>query len=87
MDYEGEMKNSGVTFLGLLTILFIALKLCGVIAWSWWCVLSPLIAYWAILALAFCFGMLIGWIDRPRTPAEKLQYSLERMRQALKDRE
>ena len=26
----------------LLTILFIALKLCGVIAWSWLWVLSPL---------------------------------------------
>jgi len=33
-----------------LLILFIALKLCGVVAWSWWWVLSPL---WipAILAL------------------------------------
>lgn len=25
-----------------LTILFVALKLCGVIEWSWWWVLSPL---------------------------------------------
>ena len=27
--------------LDLLTIVFIVLKLCGVIAWSWWWVLAP----------------------------------------------
>ena len=31
----------GVGFVGLLQILFIALKLCGVINWSWWWVLAP----------------------------------------------
>jgi hypothetical protein len=41
------MKNQnttkgGIGFTGLLTILFIALKLLGVITWSWWWVLSPL---------------------------------------------
>lgn len=35
-------KTSGIGFTGLLTIVFIILKLCGVIAWSWWWVLSPL---------------------------------------------
>lgn len=28
--------------LGILVIVFITLKLCGVIAWSWWWVLSPI---------------------------------------------
>lgn len=32
-------------FCSLLTILFIGLKLCGVIAWSWWLVLAPLWGY------------------------------------------
>lgn len=32
----------GIGFPGALTILFIALKLCGVIEWSWLWVLSPL---------------------------------------------
>lgn len=37
-----EEKNSGgVGFLGLLTLLFIGLKLTGYIAWSWWWVLAP----------------------------------------------
>lgn len=39
------MKNSnngGIGFIGLLTIVFIVLKLCNVINWSWWWVLSPI---------------------------------------------
>lgn len=34
--------NSGVGFAGLLTIVFIVLKLLGKITWSWWWVLSPI---------------------------------------------
>lgn len=35
-------KYPSVGFSGLLTILFIALKLTGHITWSWWWVLSPM---------------------------------------------
>ena len=35
-------SKTGTGFLGLLTLLFIALKLTGVIAWSWLWVLAPL---------------------------------------------
>lgn len=31
----------GVGFTSLLTLVFITLKLCKVINWSWWWVLSP----------------------------------------------
>lgn len=34
--------SDGIGFTDLLTVAFIVLKLCGVIAWSWWWVLSPL---------------------------------------------
>lgn len=34
--------SKGIGFVGLLTILFITLKLTGVIDWSWWWVLSPI---------------------------------------------
>lgn len=46
---------------GLLGILFVALKLCGVIAWSWWLVTLPFTA-WIILffaAIAFVFLVAI----------------------------
>ena len=40
-----ENKNNircGISFLELLAIVFIALKLMGYIQWSWWLVLAPL---------------------------------------------
>lgn len=51
-----------IGFLGLLTLLFIALKLTGVIAWSWLWVLVPLwfgfAVFFLITALAFVIAML-----------------------------
>ena len=37
------MKNKSIGFLGLLSIVFITLRLCNVITWSWIWVLSPLV--------------------------------------------
>ena len=50
-----ESSSSGVSFMGLLTILFIALKLTNFIDWSWWWVLSPM---W-ITALIFVFAVIV----------------------------
>ena len=41
-------SSGGLGFTGTLTILFIGLKLCNVINWSWWWVLSPI---WISLSL------------------------------------
>lgn len=51
-------SSSGIGFVGLLTIVFIVLKLIGKITWSWWWVLSPL---WisAGLVLLILLGILI----------------------------
>lgn len=48
-------SSGGIGFFGLLTVLFIGLKLTGYIAWSWWWVLSPL---WLPVALAILFLLL-----------------------------
>ena len=48
---EDNVKNTqgGVGFVGLLTIVLIVLKLCGVIDWSWWIViLGPSLCSFAI---------------------------------------
>lgn len=37
-----ENTNRGIGFFGVLTLIFITLKLLGVITWSWWWVLAPL---------------------------------------------
>ncbi|UUZ75424.1 hypothetical protein LP414_27295 [Polaromonas sp. P1(28)-13] len=41
-----------MTFLGLLGIVFITLKLLGLIGWSWWLVVLPLYAglvFWLVV--------------------------------------
>lgn len=37
-----KTKIHGIGFGGWLALIFITLKLCKVIAWSWWWVLAPL---------------------------------------------
>ena len=53
--------TGGIGFLGLLTIVFIVLKLTHVISWSWWWVLAPL---WLPIALFIfiCVVVVIWWI-------------------------
>lgn len=52
-------KSCGIGFGGLLTIVFIVLKLCKVITWSWWWVLSPLWIGWGLaIVLAVLVVML-----------------------------
>lgn len=52
---DSKTKYNGIDFAGLLTIVFITLKLLGIITWSWWWVLSPL---W-INAIKFVLVLLI----------------------------
>ena len=51
-------SSGGIGFAGLLTIVFIVLKLCGVISWSWIWVLCPL---WISLGIGL-FLILVGVI-------------------------
>lgn len=49
MASSNSSSSGGIGFSGLLTIVFIVLKLLGKIDWSWWWVLSPL---WISIGLA-----------------------------------
>ena len=42
MNESTPTISHGTSLPTLLTVLFIALKLCGIIDWSWWWVLSPI---------------------------------------------
>lgn len=66
MSDKVQVSGGGIGFFGLLTILFIGLKLTGYVSWSWLWVLSPLWLPLAIflgfigvvlLFVALCFGI------------------------------
>ena len=58
-----EVTNSGgIGFAGLLTIVFITLKLTGVLTWSWWWVLSPIWITFLISLAIFLVALLVIWI-------------------------
>ena len=57
------MNNSsskGMGIIGVLQIIFIVLKLIGVIGWSWWLVLIPL---WIDIA-CFIIGIIIVLVSK-----------------------
>ena len=49
------MENSNVSFLHVLTFIFIILKVAGVVTWSWWTVLLPSLIYFGLI-----LGMILG---------------------------
>ena len=51
-------------FANMLAIAFITLKLCKVIDWSWWWVLSPLWIPFCIVAIIFSLVLAIQAIIR-----------------------
>ena len=53
-------------FVEVLTLLFIALKLCGVISWSWLWVLAPVWITFAIIGVIGLLIFLLGKISRRR---------------------
>jgi hypothetical protein len=58
MDVSDATSN-GSSLVGLLTIAFVVLKLCHVIDWSWWWVLSPLwIPIVALVIILFVFWII-----------------------------
>lgn len=67
MNNESRAAYSGIGFSGLLGIVFIVLKLTGVINWSWWWVLAPL---WGQFLLGL---VLLGGIVLFTTKTSDLQ--------------
>ena len=46
----------------LLLVLFIGLKLCNVIAWSWWWVLCSLLLPWVLFAFAWFIIAIMSFL-------------------------
>lgn len=57
MSKNNNSSSTGISFLDLLAIVFIVLKLTGYIDWSWWWVLSPIwIPVIILLIIYFVWG-------------------------------
>lgn len=53
-----------IGFTGLLGLLFIALKLTGVIDWSWWLVLLPIYAPLALVGIILLIVLILAAVDK-----------------------
>lgn len=54
-----DTSKSGVSIVGVLTIVFVVLKLTNLISWSWLWVLSPL---WISIAIALAYLFILALI-------------------------
>lgn len=62
---KSAAASGGVGLLGWMFLLFLALKLTGVIDWSWWWVTAPLwggiVLGCALLVVVLVLGKVLGW--------------------------
>lgn len=60
MASESGKSSGGVGFCGLLTVLFVGLKLGRVIDWNWWWVVSPLWLPVTVVATGFAIYLAVA---------------------------
>lgn len=75
-------SSGGISLLGWVFILFLALKLLGKIGWSWWWVTSPL---WgpsaviiAILAITLVLRVILSFVDALSSRKRRKRYARAR---------
>ena len=61
---DNKAKQGGLGIVSVLTIIFIVLKLLGVIQWSWIWVLSPIWIFAVIVAVVFSVILIGGRIKK-----------------------
>lgn len=59
MSNSSASASGGISFVSLLAIVFIVLKLCNVITWSWWWVLAPIWIPFGVAMVLIVFGLLL----------------------------
>ena len=61
---QKETSNRGISFMGLLTVLFIGLKLSNIIDWGWAWVLAPIWVGPSILLIMGIIALIIVKIKK-----------------------
>lgn len=80
MESNSNSSSSGLSFSGVLFIVFLVLKLTHVIDWSWWWVTAPLwIPFCIVILSVILWG--IYYVKKERRSRSKLQQYLEEMKQ------
>ena len=63
MNNNNHYSSGGMSLVGVLTVIFVVLKLVGVISWGWVWVLSPLwisLGLWVVITL-FLAALALLW--------------------------
>jgi len=60
MADKSTSSSRGLGLGGAVFIVFLVLKLCGIITWSWWWVTAPLWGTAALVVLIFLAALAIG---------------------------
>lgn len=58
---SSENNGSGIGFLGVLQIVFIVLKLCNVLQWSWWMVFIPAYISAGLTIILIMIAIISNW--------------------------
>lgn len=60
MSSNNNSSGGGMGFVGGLQLLFIGLKLGGVIKWSWWWVMSPFLCTFGLVGLLLLIAGVVA---------------------------
>ena len=60
MDNSNKGIGCGTALALMLTVAFVILKLCNVIDWSWWWVVSPIWIYFGVVIIITIIILLIS---------------------------
>lgn len=75
---ENRATEGGLGICGVLGVVFIVLKLCDVIAWSWWWVTAPFWIPFAIIIVVIVVAIIVSaiqaLIDRRRRKYWRMQH-------------
>lgn len=74
--YSNNNSGGGRTStLTILQVVFIVLKLCGLIDWSWWAVLIPFWISLALIALIIIVGVIVTLVkNRNRNKGDRIKW-------------
>ena len=64
MSKSSSSSSGGIPYAGLLTLVFITLKLTGYISWSWWWVLALLWIPFGIVILILAVAGLVSLLSK-----------------------